>query len=209
VEFVFSCPTIEDVIDVMRKKEYAVFERPSGHDLNLVGIRAADTRSNRFNDWLTVFYRFRERWNFFAFPATTDPGLHYRLEPTPQGEGQPQGVAILKPGQYRGAYKIGKHRNKYKALTQRKEITVYRDPDKNATLDVQEGRAVTGFFGINIHRANESRPSVQVDKWSAGCQVLQDPDHFAFLLTLCERQRRKFQNGDAFTYTLLQEQDFS
>jgi hypothetical protein len=206
---VFECPRVEDVIEAMRTKSYAVFERPSGHDLNLVGIRAADTRSNRFNDWLTVFYSFKKRWNFFAFPATTDPGLHYRLQPIPQSAGQPEGVAILKPGQYRGAYKIGRHRNKYKALTQARKVTVYRDPDKNETLDVQDARTSSGFFGINIHRANDSRASVQVDRWSAGCQVLQDPDHFAFLLTLCDRQREKFRSGDTFTYTLLEEVDFS
>ena len=119
-----------------------------------------------------------------------------------------KGVAILKPGQYRGAYKIGRHRGRYKALTQRTAVTVYRDPDKNDTLDVQGAKIATGFFGINIHRASESRPSVQVDAWSAGCQVLQDPDHFAFLMTLCDRQRQKFSSGDSFSYTLLEERDF-
>ena len=205
----FHCPSVAQIIEVMHAKQFAVFERPSGHDLNIVGIRCADTTSNRFNDWVTVFYKFRERWNFFAFSATTDPGLHYRLNPLPRGENQPPGVAILKPGQYRGAYQLGRHRNKYRALVQRTKLTVYRDPDRNKTLDMQEDRVTSGFFGINIHRANETQPSVQVDKWSAGCQVLQDPDQFAFLLKLCRRQREKFQSGDSFTYTLLVEQDFS
>ena len=204
----FSCPTVDDIVAVMQSKAYALFERPSGHDLNLVGIRASDTRANRFNDWFSVFYRFDGRWTFFAFPATTDPGLHYRLNPIPRGEREPQGVAILKPGQYRGAYKIGRHRGRYKALTQRKQVSVYRDPDRDSDLDIQDAVSDTGFFGINIHRANESRASVQVDRWSAGCQVLQDPDHFAFLMQLCERQRQKFQSGDAFTYTLLEQLDF-
>ena len=56
-----------------------------------------------------------------------------------------EGTAILAPGQYRGAYQIGKQRGRYKALTQRTEVTVYRDPDKNETLDVQENRTETGF----------------------------------------------------------------
>ncbi len=87
-------------------------------------------------------------------------------------------------------------------------MSVYRDPDRDSDLDIQDAVSDTGFFGINIHRANESRASVQVDRWSAGCQVLQDPDHFAFLMQLCERQRQKFQSGDAFTYTLLEQLDF-
>ncbi|GAG43566.1 unnamed protein product, partial [marine sediment metagenome] len=50
------------------------------------------------------------------------------------------------------------------------------------------------------------KPSTVVGKWSAGCQVLQDAEHFAFLMTLCERARKKF--GNSFTYTLLEENDF-
>jgi len=45
-----------------------------------------------------------------------------------------------------------------------------------------------------------------VGKWSAGCQVLQDPDHFKFLLTLCDRASVKY--GNKFSYTLLEEADF-
>jgi len=49
-----------------------VFQSPKGHDLNIVGIRTADRTADAFNDWLTVFYRFQDRWNYFAFPATSD-----------------------------------------------------------------------------------------------------------------------------------------
>ena len=55
---------------------------------------------------------------------------------------------------------------------------------------------------MNIHRASAHRPSQTVGKWSAGCQVIQDPGHFDFLLYLCEKGQR---HGDTFTYTLLRE----
>jgi hypothetical protein len=45
-----------------------------------------------------------------------------------------------------------------------------------------------------------------VGKWSAGCRVMQDPDHFAFLLALPEKAKEKFSNS--FTYTLPEESDF-
>lgn len=196
-----NSPTVQQIIGVMKKKKYNVFKNPKGHDINIVGIRTADTRASRFNDWLTVFYLFERVWNYFAFPATTDPGLFYRRSPL-----NVKGTAVMKPGQYRGVYMVGKHKG-YKALQQKGKITVYRDNNKNDIIDTVGMIEETGFYGVNIHHASAYRPSVEVGRWSAGCQVLQDPDHFAFLMRLCDRAVGKFANS--FTYTLLEEKDFS
>jgi hypothetical protein len=51
------------------------------------------------------------------------------------------------------------------------------------------------IVGINIHRSNAHRPSTLVGKWSAGCQVLQDPVHFNFLLELCETAAARYSNS--------------
>ena len=195
-----ECPTVSDIVEAMEAKGYAVFRNPRGHDLNLVGIRTADLAPNTFNDWLTVFYTFEGVWNYFAFPATTDPGTYYREYPI-----NVRGTAVMKPGQYRGAYKIGHHRG-YKALQQKKAITVYRDADRDEEIDTTGVPEDMGIHAVNIHRANAVRPSVRVGRWSAGCQVIQDPDHFAFLLSLCERAKEKY--GNSFSYTLLEEGDF-
>ena len=197
----FTLPTVGQIINTMRAKGYIVFSNSKGHDLNIVGIRTASIEAETFNDWLTVFYIFDKIWNFFAFPATTDPGTFYRTNPI-----NVKGTAVLKPGQYRSAYKIGRHRN-YKALQQKGNLTVYRDANRDTFLDTTGMPEDTGnHFKINIHRANAHRPSTVVGKWSAGCQVFQDPDHFLFLMALCERGKEKF--GDSFTYTLLEESDF-
>ncbi len=196
----FQCPDVHTIINVMQGKGYRVFENRKGHDLNLVGIRTSSVDANTFNDWVTAFYIFNDDWNFFAFPATTDPGTFYRKEPL-----NVKGTAVMKPGQYRGAYKIGKHKQ-YKALEQKKPMTVYRDANRDGRLDTAGMEEDTGNYKTNIHRSNAHRPSVVVGKWSAGCQVLQDPDHFAFLLMLCERSKSKF--GNSFTYSLLEEGDF-
>lgn len=190
---------LNNIINTMVKKGYVVFDSRKGHDLNIVGIRSKDMSSNQFNDWITVFYLYKT-WNFFSFPGTTDPGTFYRQNPI-----NVKGTALLKPGQYCGAYKIGHHRG-YKALQQKRSMTVYRDANRDTVLDTTGVKEDIGMFGINIHHANAFRPSMSVDKWSAGCQVFQDPDHFAFFMTLCERAREKF--GNSFTYTLLQESDF-
>ena len=196
----FLCPDVNSIIKVMEKKKYKVFKNSKGHDLNIVGIRSSSIDANTFNDWITVFYKFNKVWNFFAFPATTDPGTYYRKKPM-----NVKGTAVMKPGQYRGAYAIGKHKG-YKALQQVKSMIVYRDANRDTKLDTKGMEEDTGINLTNLHRANAYRASTEVGKWSAGCQVIQDPDHFTFLLSLCERGKEKFSNS--FTYTLLREEDF-
>jgi hypothetical protein len=111
----------------------------------------------------------------------------------------PKGTAVLKPGQYVDTWKIGLHQGKYEALTQCANVTVFRDGNKN---DVAEESKITetGIFGINIHRANPSIVSKFIDKWSAGCQVLNAPKQFNHLLAKC-----KTSGLNKFTYTLLNE----
>ncbi len=186
----------------MKEKGYVVFEDEArGYDLNLVGIRTSDMTANTFNDQLIVMYRAHGQWLLFRFPATTDPGAYYRLHPA-----NVRGTAILKPGQYRGAYELGKHKG-YAALRQKKPLTVYRDADRDDVLKTNEGSLETGMFGINIHRAGATATSRKVDRWSAGCQVVADPVHFRFLLELCKKSSEIY--GNSFTYTLLTETDFA
>lgn len=185
----------------MRRKGYVVFGNDvKGYDLNLVGIRTRDTRANKFNDHLVVMWLWDGQWNLFAFPATTDPGVYWRNNPM-----RVEGTAVLVPGQYRGAYQIGEHKS-YPALVQRKDVKVYRDDNRDDVLDLDPTTIQEGMFGINIHRASASKPSTTVDKWSAGCQVLQDPLQQAFLMELARKSAELF--GNAFTYTLLTEDDF-
>jgi len=177
-----------------------IFEDPAGYDLNIVGIRSNDTEANTFNDFLTISYRLKDQWVFFAFPATTDPGLYWRRNPM-----NVSGTAIIVPGQYRGAYSIGRHKG-YPALRQTGELAVWRDANKDRVLDMgSEIPTEIGHFGCNIHRANSDHASAQVDKWSAGCQVVQDPTHFMFFMELCETAAASF--GNSFTYTLITEED--
>ena len=194
-------PGLDALFSVLEKKQYRIFKNKKGYDLNIVGIRTADTTPDKFNDVITVFYLFEDRWSFFAFPATTDPGVYYRKHPI-----NVKGTAIMKPGQYRKAYKVGFH-NRYKALQQIGAITVYRDANKDEVIDTTGVPEDTGIHAINIHKANAVLPSVEVGKWSAGCQVFQDPDHFAFFMTLCERAKKIY--GNELTYTLIDEGDFS
>ncbi|MCZ6703612.1 MAG: hypothetical protein O6940_11310, partial [Ignavibacteria bacterium] len=76
-----TSPGVKHIIEVMHGKNYKVFENSKGHDLNIVGIRTSSIDANTFNDWIAVFYSFDNNWNFFTFPATTDPGTYWRSKP--------------------------------------------------------------------------------------------------------------------------------
>ena len=159
-------------------------------DFHLVGIRSTANLPNVFDDLLAVVNKDKVTW----FTCTTNPGTHWLKNLL-----NPKGAALLKPGQYIDTWILGKHQGKYEALTQAKPVTVFRDKDLD---EAAEETAVTdtGLFGINIHRANEKAISKFVDKWSAGCQVLNDPNQFKELLHQCKLSGKK-----SFTYTLLKE----
>ena len=197
-----TAPTVQQIIKAMQLKGYAVFDNEKGFDLNIVGIRSREIKSGRFDDLIAVFYRRGGCWCHNVFPATTDPGLYYLKNPLVES-----GAGIMKPGQYRGAYKIGKHQGKYNALVQRGgEIAVVRDFNRDGVLDLDSGREETGYFGGNIHRASANIESTNVGKWSALCQVIANPWDFEIFMALCRAGVAAF--GNSFTYTLLEEADF-
>jgi len=183
------------IINALRFKTYETYSRP--YELNIVGIRSDSTLPNRFDDEIHVFFKNNSgKWIHYIFPATTDPGTYWLQNPM-----SPQGTAILKQGQYKGAYQIGLHRGKYYALVQRKPVTVLRDYDRNAFLDFWNGKPETGMFGINIHRASVNGTTKSVDSYSAGCQVFANINDFNLFMQLCEKHKQLY--GNSFTYTLI------
>ena len=192
-----NAPALDDVVAAMRRKKYVVFDDARGHDANIVGIRSRGD-ADAFDDYIALFYRTRDAWSYFAFPATTDPGTYYRENPV-----NVNGTAILKPGQYRRAFAMGTHRD-YPALVQVEPVTVYRDANRDGALDIENAPEETGMFDIHIHRAGAT-PANLVGRWSAGCQVFQDAAQFDFFMGQCGEGARKY--GNRFTYTLLTADD--
>jgi len=157
---------------------------------HFVGIRSKINIKNQFNDTFILV----NGSTLTYFSCTTTPGTYWL-----KNLFNPKGTAILKPNQYINTFGPGLHQGKYKAFVQIKPVEVYRDKNLN---DIPEQTAIIdkGFFGINIHRANETMVSKLIDKWSAGCQVLNNPNAFKLLLAEAERSQQK-----EFTYTLLNE----
>ena len=203
-----ACYTREQIETTVKAKGYKWFEDNSnkGYDVNIVGVRNSETKgrvTNAFDDCITISYKKDGEWQFHCFQCTTDPGTAYMENPILENTG----CAILKPGQYRGSHKLRLHQGKYLALGQKKDVTVYRDNNRDNNYDLDESKTDTGLFGINIHRATgrAGGKSTRVDKWSAGCQVIADNDDWHEFLDICQSAREI--HGNSFSYTLIESKD--
>ena len=191
-----------DFQKIFARKGYAFFTKGE-YNLNIIGVRHKGNKvTNHFDDCIVVIYNTANEKNVRkVFTCTTLPGKKAMEHPT-----QIKGTAILKPGQYRGAYQIAYHKGKYKALCQRKTLPVYRDGNKDDKFDLNPLSIDNGIFGINIHKAgNSQNGSTLVDGWSYGCQVLSKATDFATLMRLADLGAKYF--GNSFTYTLINEED--
>ena len=175
-----SCYTREEIEEVMKAKGYKYFTG-GDYDVNIIGIRNSETKNrvtNAFDDCITLSYKVEGEWQFHCFKCTTDPGTHWV-----ENVMNKDGVAILKPGQYRGSHKLRLHAGKYLALGQQKPVNIHR---------------ATGRAGGK---------STRVDRWSAGCQVIGDNDDWHEFLDVCQTAREIW--GNSFTYTLLESKDIA
>ncbi|MDA1284679.1 MAG: hypothetical protein O3C61_07110 [Proteobacteria bacterium] len=171
------------------------------YNLNIIGIRNSKTENmvtNRFDDTITLSYKINGEWQYHEFDCTTDPGTHWV-----ENVMNDKGVAILKPGQYPKSYRIGKHQGKYEALCQQNPVTVYRDNNRDDIYNLNTEKTDTGLFGINIHRATKKagNKSTNIDKWSAGCQVIASNDDWTKFIKICKKAKDTWSNN--FTYTLI------
>ena len=199
-----NCPTRQQIEEALKVKNYKWFEN-GDYNLNIVGVRNSETLNevtNKFDDHITVSYKIDGEWQFHCFDCTTDPGTHWV-----ENVMNDKGVAILKPGQYRSSHKLRLHGGKYLALGQQKPLTVYRDNNRDDKYNLDESKTDTGIFGINIHRASkyEGKKSTNINKWSAGCQVIAANDDWHEFLDICQQAREVWSNN--FTYTLIESKD--
>jgi len=197
--------TRDQIEKAVRSKGYKYFTSDKGLDVNIVGIRNSSTGdqvTNKFDDKMTISFKDPDgNWKYYESDCTTDPGKHWV-----ENIMNEDGVAILKPGQYRGSHKVGLHQGKYEALRQQKPVKVYRDNNEDGKYDMIEENVKEGIFGINIHKAGSRvAGSTQIDKWSAGCQVFAKESDFNQFMEICNKAKDVW--GNSFTYTLIESKD--
>lgn len=191
-------PSIPEVEAIFKRKGYAFFTK-GDYNVNIIGIRHSRSVTNKFDDTLLLAYRESGAWCAEYIPCTTDPGLGPMKNPLPKGR------AVLVPGQYRGCFKLGKHKGRETALVQFKPVKVYRDKNRDDYMDYVNPEF--GMFGINIHWSSQTQTSVQVDNWSEGCTVGTGPRNRETFLRIIKKAAALW--GDVFTYTLVERQDFT
>lgn len=201
-----NCYTREQIEKAVESKGHKYFHH-GAYNVNIVGVRngaTGDEITNKFDDCMTVSYKDDAGdWHFNCWKCTTDPGKYWAEHLMNK-----DGVAILKEGQYRGSHMIGLHQGKYEALRQKGKVKVYRDKNLDDEYDLIEEDVQNGIFGINIHKAGSWKSgSVQVDKWSAGCQVFSKEDDFYDFMNIMYKARDRW--GNSFSYTLINSNDIS
>lgn len=167
-------------------------------DVNVFGVRNTISKQpNTFDDTVGVWI---PKDNILqTYRATTDPGSYWLLHPM-----QVKGTAIVCERQHIKSHMLGRHdpqgNGGYPALVQRGMIKIYRDADKDAILDMDPNNTTEGNnYGINIHHAGVN--SINVDNWSAGCQVIANlKDWNTFYQTVVNTSTKYGQKQ--FHYTL-------
>lgn len=174
--------TVEELKTKFKESNYQWF------DFHIIGIRSKANLPNKFDDLIGIVNKDTITW----YTCTTNPGTFWLENPSNK-----LGTALLVPNQYIDTYGLGLHQNKYEALKQYKEVEVYRDADKDKIAE-ETNTIDKGLFGINIHHAGTA--STNIDKWSAGCQVIANLEEWKTFLKQCKDSKLK-----SFTYTLLKE----
>lgn len=161
---------------------------------NLIGFRLSKQYTNELTDWFICV----NESQLFVQKASTVPGNYYVYNPLSYGG--ITGCAVLIPNQYLNTWKFVTASNwttlwlKEPYFQQIKEVSIYRDTNKDKTIDINMP-IQRGLFGINLHHAGLTNI---VANWSAGCQVSSDLTWKEFL-TICN-----FKNSDLYSYTLIQ-----
>lgn len=192
----------KNISQVFEDKGYKFFT--GNFSVNVFGIRMK-TSTNEFDDLICVaYFDDKGKFHLHKFSATTDPGERWLENPMDK-----KGCAIMVPGQYRGAFKLGRHGRSnggkgYTAGRQCKPIPVYRDNNKDSIHDMLESSIQDGIFYTNIHHGWGAKV---VGSNSAGCQVIKSKSEFEKeFLPLIKKSTKIY--GDTFTYTLLEIEDF-
>mgnify|MGYP001558944548 CR=1 FL=1 len=175
---------------------YTFFDRGI-YNINIIALRALPGEPNKFDDYLSISYRrARDEPVTQAFKCTTDPGTYYLNNPM-----RTIGTAVIAPQQVRGGMTIGNHKRLYSCLVQNKPLKVYRDNNRDSTVNYV-GPTIETPNSLQIHRASANWAVESVNKYSAGCIVVQDPKDFEEFMTIVYLSVERY--GDKFTFTLIE-----
>lgn len=171
-------------------------------EINIFGIRFEENQNKDiFNDYLCIAHN-----NIVnIYKGTTDPGKYWTENGGAAGDSL--GVAHLCEGYHHKVWQVGIHlpnnpKVAHEALIQTgNAVPIWRD--KNRDYENNDNILLTGYWGINCHRANYFGETPNIGLWSAGCQVFASIDNFAQFLSIIKNSISYKQNNKyCFSYFL-------
>lgn len=176
--------TPADVVRAAKAKGWPV-PGSKPYDLFVFGIRVGNGPG--FDDVIGVLYPDEsgvtrlETWR-----GTTDPGVPWLREPM-----NAAGCAAIAEGRHPLVWTVGSHKGT-PALVQVGTFRVYRDGNRNGTLEIDPATArdVNGA-GLNLHEMGSGPDDRAVGRWSAGCQGTEDPTGVRRIVALAQEQARR------------------
>lgn len=164
---------------------------------NLFGIR---DESGIKNDVINDKLGFWTDSELFICSGTTDPGVYWTLSK----EHNEAGTFHLLEGHHKAIWTFGIHKG-YSALVNDykycRPTKGWRDSDFDFAYSKKD-RIVCDYFGVNFHRMHSDIIVKLIGKYSAGCQVVQNPKDFAYIL-----QRAKESGEKVFNYMLFRKEE--
>lgn len=152
-----------------RLQQYFIRNEYRWGKYNVIGIRMSDEYTNKFTDWLI----FTKNESLIMIPFSTKPGWSYVKNK--QYIEDKKGCAVLKEGQYKDFWALGKTGwTGKKYLQQVGKCDIYRDADLDGFIDREN--VFTGNYGINFH-SWKGFIGTFIQNLSAGCQVTQSQVH--------------------------------
>jgi len=164
---------------------------------NFIGIRnESDISKDVINDQVGFF----TSDELFLCPGTTDPSVYWTKNP----ERNRLGTFHLMEGFHERVWAFGVHKG-YEALVNDwkkcKPTKGWRDANYNFVRDAKD-IVVCDYFGVNFHRMDKASIVKSIGRYSAGCQVVQNPKDFAYIL-----QKAKESGQQTFNYFLFKESE--
>ena len=158
----------------IENKNYVFFDK-GNYNLNFIWVRNDYHATNHFTDDLFVACKVNDIETVLNVKCTTKPGLKGSLYNPVTVEGV-TGTAVIKEGQYRGAWKFIDSYDgfsHYPYFQQIRGINYYRDGDKDNEIDLIQEQ-INKIFGTQWHKMSNvgDQRKVQdfeVNNWSLGC----------------------------------------
>jgi hypothetical protein len=180
--------TLELIKAAIQKKGYIWFT----DKVNIGGIRTNNNTPDAWNDF--IYIEFKGKFLFFV--GTTRPGVYWLQHPSRQN-----GTFVMAPGQHIDCWYKSLH-NGYPALCQCKPMPGYRDNDKDNLVDPDTTKIYMDGEGVDIHHAHALVKQTVIDKYSAGCQVIDAFSDWQQFFEIYTSSTQEF-----YSYTLLLENE--